>query len=86
MVGDVMLGRGVDEAIRGMRLDEPWGDALSVLDAADLRVINLGCAIGQSTHLELVRYAEYAANQSGRSNGASEAAGGVGLGGHLLSQ
>jgi poly-gamma-glutamate capsule biosynthesis protein CapA/YwtB (metallophosphatase superfamily) len=48
VVGDVMLGRGVDEALRGMRSDEPWGDALSVLDAADLRVINLECAI--TTH------------------------------------
>jgi poly-gamma-glutamate capsule biosynthesis protein CapA/YwtB (metallophosphatase superfamily) len=48
MVGDVMLGRGVDEALRGMRPDEPWGDAVSVLDAADLRVINLECAI--TTH------------------------------------
>src|SRR5919112_2137912 len=45
LVGDVMLGRGVDEALRGMRPDEPWGDALSVLDAADRRVINLECAI-----------------------------------------
>jgi poly-gamma-glutamate synthesis protein (capsule biosynthesis protein) len=48
LVGDVMLGRGVDEALRGMRPDEPWGDALSVLDAADRRVINLECAI--TTH------------------------------------
>jgi poly-gamma-glutamate capsule biosynthesis protein CapA/YwtB (metallophosphatase superfamily) len=46
LVGDVMLGRGVDEALKDYkRSEEPWGDALSVLDAADLRVINLECAI-----------------------------------------
>jgi poly-gamma-glutamate capsule biosynthesis protein CapA/YwtB (metallophosphatase superfamily) len=48
LTGDVMLGRGVDEALRGMRPAESWGDALSVLHAADLRVINLECAI--TTH------------------------------------
>jgi len=48
LVGDVMLGRGVDEALGGMRPEEPWGDALPVLDAADLRIINLECAV--TTH------------------------------------
>ena len=49
LVGDVMLGRGVDGALKDyMRSGEPWGDALPVLDAADLRVINLECAI--TTH------------------------------------
>src|SRR5215207_4934461 len=48
LTGDVMLGRGVDEALVGMRPDEPWGDTLPVLDSADLRVINLECAI--TTH------------------------------------
>src|SRR5215216_414235 len=43
--GDVMLGRGVDAALEGMRPEEPWGDALPLLDAADLRLINLECAI-----------------------------------------
>ena len=50
LVGDVMLGRGVDEALRGMRPGEPWGDTLPVLNAADLRIINLECAI--STHVK----------------------------------
>jgi len=45
LVGDVMLGRGVNEALGDMLSEEPWGDALPVLDAADLRVINLECAI-----------------------------------------
>jgi poly-gamma-glutamate synthesis protein (capsule biosynthesis protein) len=48
LVGDVMLGRGVNEALGDMPSEEPWGDALPVLDAADLRVINLECAI--TTH------------------------------------
>ena len=46
LVGDVMLGRGVDEALKDYRRSENlWGDTLSVLEAADLRVINLECAI-----------------------------------------
>ena len=48
LTGDVMLGRGVDEALGGMRPDEPWGDTLSLLDSADLRLTNLECAI--TTH------------------------------------
>ncbi len=48
LTGDVMLGRGVDEALAGMRPDEPWGDTLSLLDSADLRIVNLECAI--TTH------------------------------------
>jgi poly-gamma-glutamate capsule biosynthesis protein CapA/YwtB (metallophosphatase superfamily) len=48
LTGDVMLGRGVDEALGGMRPDEPWGDTLSLLGSADLRIINLECAI--TTH------------------------------------
>src|SRR5918911_1327369 len=45
LVGDVMLGRGVNEALRTKRPEEPWGDVLSLLEAADLRIINLECAI-----------------------------------------
>src|SRR5918994_849177 len=48
LVGDVMLGRRVNEALGDMPPEEPWGDALPVLDAADLRVVNLECAI--TTH------------------------------------
>jgi poly-gamma-glutamate capsule biosynthesis protein CapA/YwtB (metallophosphatase superfamily) len=49
LVGDVMLGRGVDEALKDhMRPEEPWGDTLPVLDTADLRITNLECAI--TTH------------------------------------
>ena len=45
LAGDVMLGRGVNEALRDMRPEEPWGDVLPLLLDADLRIINLECAI-----------------------------------------
>jgi poly-gamma-glutamate capsule biosynthesis protein CapA/YwtB (metallophosphatase superfamily) len=45
LTGDVMLGRGVNKAIRTAGAEEPWGDALWLLHSADLRIINLECAI-----------------------------------------
>jgi poly-gamma-glutamate capsule biosynthesis protein CapA/YwtB (metallophosphatase superfamily) len=45
LTGDVMLGRGVNETLRSTRPDEPWGDVLPLLRSADLRIINLECAI-----------------------------------------
>ena len=45
LTGDVMLGRGVNEALRAARPEEPWGDLLPLLDSADLRIINLECAV-----------------------------------------
>jgi poly-gamma-glutamate capsule biosynthesis protein CapA/YwtB (metallophosphatase superfamily) len=46
LMGDVMLGRRVAEALNDhMRPEEPWGDVMPLLDAADLRIINLECAI-----------------------------------------
>lgn len=45
LTGDVMLGRGVNEALSAMRPDEPWGDTLPLLLEADLRIVNLECAI-----------------------------------------
>jgi poly-gamma-glutamate capsule biosynthesis protein CapA/YwtB (metallophosphatase superfamily) len=48
LAGDVMLGRGVNEALRCMRPEEPWRDVLPLLHGADLRVVNLECAI--TTH------------------------------------
>ncbi|HEX3000404.1 MAG TPA: CapA family protein [Armatimonadota bacterium] len=49
LTGDVMLGRGVNEALHHLRPEEPWGDTLPLLLAADLRVINLECALTAST-------------------------------------
>jgi poly-gamma-glutamate capsule biosynthesis protein CapA/YwtB (metallophosphatase superfamily) len=51
LVGDVMLGRGVNEALREVRPEEPWGDALPVLVSADLRVVNLECALTEYRRL-----------------------------------
>jgi poly-gamma-glutamate synthesis protein (capsule biosynthesis protein) len=45
LVGDVMLGRGVDAALRHMRPHDMWGDALPLLWQADLRIANLECAL-----------------------------------------
>src|SRR5215207_8984391 len=46
LMGDVMLGRRVAEALNyHMGAEEPWGGVMTLLDAADLRIINLECAI-----------------------------------------
>lgn len=45
LTGDVMLGRGVNEDLKTMAAEEPWGDTLPLLCGADLRLINLECAI-----------------------------------------
>ena len=45
LTGDVMLGRGVNETLGAARPEEPWGDVLPLLGSADLRIINLECAI-----------------------------------------
>jgi poly-gamma-glutamate capsule biosynthesis protein CapA/YwtB (metallophosphatase superfamily) len=46
LMGDVMLGRRVADALNyHMGPEEPWGGVMALLDAADLRIINLECAI-----------------------------------------
>jgi poly-gamma-glutamate synthesis protein (capsule biosynthesis protein) len=45
LAGDVMLGRGVNEALKYMRPGEPWGNVLPLLAEADLRIVNLECAL-----------------------------------------
>src|ERR671916_2010580 len=45
LTGDVMLGRGVNETLDASRPEGVWGDVLPLLHAADLRVINLECAL-----------------------------------------
>src|SRR4028118_1961439 len=45
LVGEVMLGRGANDALRTLRPEQPWGDVLPLLIAADLRIVNLECAI-----------------------------------------
>jgi len=46
--GDVMLGRLVNEAIFFKGASYPWGDALSLLQEADLTLVNLECVIAES--------------------------------------
>jgi poly-gamma-glutamate synthesis protein (capsule biosynthesis protein) len=45
LLGDVMLGRGVDAALRHLRPQDMWGDVLPHLLQADLRIANLECAL-----------------------------------------
>ncbi|HZW57175.1 MAG TPA: CapA family protein [Nitrososphaerales archaeon] len=45
MVGDVMLGRLVNETLQHTKKEYPWGDTLKVLNKADVRLCNLECAI-----------------------------------------
>lgn len=45
LVGDVMLGRLVDERLRHEGPAHPWGDALPLLAQADLRFANLECVL-----------------------------------------
>ena len=45
LMGDVMLGRGVDAALRHMRPQDMWGDVLPHLLQADLRIANLECTL-----------------------------------------
>lgn len=45
LVGDVMLGRLVNNALEKLPPAWPWGDTLEVFKDADLRVCNLECAV-----------------------------------------
>lgn len=45
MIGDVMLGRLVDERLRTVAPAYVWGDTLPVLAQADLRLANLECVL-----------------------------------------
>lgn len=44
-VGDVMLGRMVNDYLKTAPPEYPWGDTLDVLRSADLRICNLECAV-----------------------------------------
>lgn len=49
LTGDVMLGRGVNDALEDdVDPKEVWGDTLPLLEDADLRLVNLECAV--TTH------------------------------------
>lgn len=44
-LGDVMLGRGVSEALSRSDPESVWGDCLAVIHDADLRLANLECCV-----------------------------------------
>ena len=48
--GDVMLGRLVNYRLKSMQPEQVWGDVLPHLAQADLRIVNLECAL--TTHLQ----------------------------------
>src|SRR3990172_1668046 len=48
--GDVMLGRLVNDRLKTMRPEQVWGDVLPHLAQADLRIVNLECAL--TAHLQ----------------------------------
>lgn len=50
LTGDVMLGRLVNERLRNMQPEEIWGDVLPHLAQADLRIVNLECALTLHPH------------------------------------
>jgi poly-gamma-glutamate capsule biosynthesis protein CapA/YwtB (metallophosphatase superfamily) len=45
LMGDVMLGRLVNDRLKEMQPEAVWGDVLPHLAQADLRIINLECAL-----------------------------------------
>lgn len=45
LVGDVMLGRLVNKVLKVYDFTYPWGDTLSILQQADLRICNLECVL-----------------------------------------
>jgi len=44
-VGDVMLGRLVNETLKSMPPTYPWGNTLPLFRASDLRIGNLECVL-----------------------------------------
>src|SRR5260370_36120287 len=44
-VGDAMLGRLVNEALKEKPPEYPWGDTLHLFQRSDMRICNLECAL-----------------------------------------
>ncbi len=51
LTGDIMLGRLVNEVIHTTSFAYPWGNTLPLLKMADLRIINLECALTDSKEI-----------------------------------
>lgn len=48
LVGDVMLGRLVNEELKTKPSEYPWGDTLPIFKHADLRICNLECVVSDA--------------------------------------
>lgn len=49
LVGDIMLGRLVNNMLKGKEPAYPWGDTLPIFRSADLRIGNLECVLTDHT-------------------------------------
>jgi poly-gamma-glutamate synthesis protein (capsule biosynthesis protein) len=49
LTGDVMLGRGVAEALASRAIPHPWGDVLPVMQSQEAVLVNLECALTRET-------------------------------------
>lgn len=47
-VGDVMLGRCVNDLLKEESFEHPWGDTLDIFSSADARFCNLECVIANA--------------------------------------
>lgn len=47
-VGDVMIGRLVNEVLKKVTPEYPWGDTLSLFERADWRMCNLECVVSDT--------------------------------------
>ena len=45
LIGDVMLGRGVNERLSAAPPERPWGNTLALIREADVRICNLECVL-----------------------------------------
>src|SRR5262245_710561 len=45
LMGDTMLGRLVNEALKKAAISYPWGDFLPLITSADFRICNLECVL-----------------------------------------
>jgi poly-gamma-glutamate capsule biosynthesis protein CapA/YwtB (metallophosphatase superfamily) len=50
LMGDVMLGRMVNERLKHLQPEQVWGDVLPHLAQAHLRIVNLECALTSHQH------------------------------------
>jgi poly-gamma-glutamate capsule biosynthesis protein CapA/YwtB (metallophosphatase superfamily) len=55
LLGDVMLGRLINHALRRAPAEYPWGDVLGLLRAADWRCCNLECVVSDLVPASLPR-------------------------------